>query len=210
MGRFRRQPKWSPLTGTPGGMARVRHGLAAVAVCGEQLDGALRRVLAESFGAALGEPESGKGVELVVVEELCSHPERLSSFYQKHRPAGLVVAACGLGAARAAADRAVADGADAARVIARSLSPALGRGAARRTLLVTASCRAWSRRARVLAGAPWAATCPGKPGSHSPGAASSARGEDDRRTELASTSGPASAPTAAGDASRTARSARSP
>lgn len=26
MGRFRRQPKWSPLTGTPGGMAGVRHG----------------------------------------------------------------------------------------------------------------------------------------------------------------------------------------
>jgi ferredoxin len=168
VGRFRRHPGWSSIAGAPVGIGRGRHGPAVVAVCGEQLDRGLRDALARSLGAGAGtgagEPDAGTAVELVVVEELCSRPERLRSFYQSHRPAGLVVAACGLGAARAAADLAIADGADPAHVVAASLAPALGRGAAERTLLVTASCRAWSRRAEMLASAPPAGHLPWQAG----------------------------------------------
>ena len=175
MGLFRR-PSWSPVADGPTGVARVRHGRATVVVCGDRLDGPARAALASSAGTAVGtaigraarpvsgEPETGTPAQVVVIEQLCAHPEQLGTFYEKYRPQALVVAACALGASRAAADEAVGAGADAGRVLARSLAAALRRSGPQRALVVAASCRAWSCRARVLAGAPLAGHRPWRSG----------------------------------------------
>jgi len=127
----------------------------AVVICGEQLDIALRAALAGS--ADVGPPhapDDGAAGALVVIEELCGHPERLTAFCQAHHPTAVVVVACDMPAARTAVDGAVAGGVDPAHVVPMSLAPALGRDAVERTWLVTATCRAGSRRARVLTGQP--------------------------------------------------------
>ena len=163
MGPFAR-PKWSSIGGGQAGSARVRRGQATVVVCGDQLDGSMRAALSSSIGTASGEPEMGDAVQVVVIEQLCAHPERLAAFYERHRPLALVAAACSLGAARAALDAAVGAGADTARVVARSLAAALARDAAERTFVVAASFRAWSCRARALSGAPLAGHRPWRSG----------------------------------------------
>ena len=139
---------------------------AVVAVCGEGLDGELRAALAATVGEDQVDPDSGGGASaLVIIEELCGHRDRVSAFWQKPRPKALVVVGCTLRGAADAVHEAIASGLDPAYATAMSLAPALAQDAPdARSRLVTATCRAGSRRARLLVHQPRAGRVPWQAG----------------------------------------------
>lgn len=162
-----RRPKWSLPARTA---ADVGKGLgtdaAVVAVCGDQLDAMLRSAVAGAVDVAdAAGPDAGMATELVVIEALCAHPERLRSFCQAQHPAAVVAVACDLHSACSAVEEEVADGFDLAHIVAMSLAPALeSEEASERAMAVTATCRAASLRARMLARQPPAGRMPWQAG----------------------------------------------
>lgn len=136
-------------------------------VCGEQLDGELRAVLAATMNE--GQERDGRGTagtpEVVIVEELCAHPERVSLFWGRSRPTSLVALGCTHAGASDAVHEAVRCGLDAAHGAAMSLAPALTQDTPdARHRLLAATCHAGSRRARFLIDRPRAARLPWQSG----------------------------------------------
>ncbi|MDA8341863.1 MAG: 4Fe-4S binding protein, partial [Actinomycetota bacterium] len=140
------------------------HRGAVVVVCGEHLDAADRTACAAQASEE-GASERRDVPDLVIVQGLCAHPERVSDFWRKARPEALVAVACTQTGAARAAEQAVADGMDAARVAAISLAPGLAlEPPEARVRWVAATCRAGSQRARLLVGQPKAGRIPWRAG----------------------------------------------
>ena len=145
-------------------IARSSPGSVAL-VCGEQIDGDLRMSLARTMRDTRHVRDGGAEADLVVVDGLCAHPQRVEVFCQRHRPAAVVVIGCDVWGAAAGMAAAVDGGVDTAHATMLSLSPALSTvGGMERGALVAATCQAGVRRAGLLAHEPLAARVPWRRG----------------------------------------------